>query len=482
MAEIPTKPLNIILLLTDQLRVDYVGRGRECRMATPNLDALCGDHVFHRCTSVNPVCQPARTALLTGRYTRQIGTIRMSGDLDRDIPTFTQVLQRNGYHTIGVGKFHYLQAWDWHTPRGQGHDLVSLRPQFHKWGFDQVWQVCGKSQLLRNTCDYAEILEKADILKAYRDDVDARGKNLVNAEREDVDCSPFRFDPELYVDRVIGAKAIEFLDKRPRDKAFFAQISFCCPHPPYDPPAESLEQVQYEEVDDFVHNGQALADCQKAVQYRKRRAYKAMIHEVDEQVGQLHEYLVKEGLMENTVILFSSDHGELMGDHGLSQKTSPYWQASRVPLYVRHPMYRDRHDHSCLVENIDITGTILDIAGLDPAQALGRSWPAGQATIPARSLMPVISGKTREHREFLFSESYGIWEMIESRDFKYVRQLPDNGSRKAADLLWDIRSDPNEITNLAAEPEFKEQLAKACEQRQHIHEHFTPCQTRWTHL
>ena len=473
-------PLNIILILTDQLRQDYLGLYPNSQMVTPHIDALCGDHVFKRCTSVNPVCLPARTAMLTGRYTRQIGTLIMSGELSRDIPTFPQALQRGGYHTIGVGKFHFMQGWDWRTPRGQGHDLCELRPHFHSWGFDEVWQVCGKSQLTRNTCDYASILEKAGVLEAYRDDVDARGKNLNNAEREDIDCSAFRFDSDLYVDRVIGNKSIEYLDKRPRDKPFFAQISFCCPHPPYDPPAESLERFPLEEVDDFIPNEASLSPAQKQLQYRKRRAYKAMIHEIDQQVAKLSEYLKENDLLKNTVILFSSDHGEMMGDHGLSQKTSPYWQASRVPLYARHPAYRKKQQHDCLVENIDISATILEIAGLDPCAALGRTWPAGQAGIPAKSLLPVLEGKTTQHRDFIFSESYHLWEMIETHEYKYVRQLPVPGNRDATDILYDLGTDPDEETSVADSPGYNEALGQLQAHRMSILEEYLPCQTRWT--
>jgi arylsulfatase A-like enzyme len=477
MGDRPPSP-NIILILTDQLRQDYMGLYHKKKILTPNIDALCGQHVFTRCTSVNPVCMPTRTAMLTGRYTRQLGTVSMSGDLAQDIPTFPQALQRAGYHTIGVGKFHYLQAWDWNTPRGGGHNLQELRPQFHEWGFDEVWQVCGKSQLTRNYCDYAAILDRAGILEAYRDDVDARGHNCSDAEKEAVDCSAYRFDPDLYVDRVIGDKALEYLEKRPRNQPFFSKISFCGPHPPYDPPAESLAKFEREETDDFIPNESPLSPARKQVQYRKRRAYKAMIHEIDQQVGRIREYLEREGLLENTVILFSSDHGEMMGDHGLSQKTSPFWQASRVPLYIRVPWQSGQKIHNCLVENIDITGTILDAAGLDPVEALARAWPAAQASIPAKSLLPVIAGQRSIHRDFIFSESYHLWEMIESGKFKYVRKLPWSGAE--GDLLYDLEADPDEQTDLANHPEYKEILEQARNRRMAIHDQYPVCQTRWT--
>lgn len=97
---------NIILLMTDQHRADHAGFLPGSRMATPHLDRLAGSVGFSNCVTVNPICTPARTALLTGKYTHQIGTLDMSGDLSREHPTYPRALQQAGYWTAGVGKFH----------------------------------------------------------------------------------------------------------------------------------------------------------------------------------------------------------------------------------------------------------------------------------------------------------------------------------------------------------------------------------------
>jgi len=111
--------MNIVFIMTDQLRFDYVGFSGEGKMDTPNIDRIAKGTAFTCCQTVNPICQPARTALAAGKYTHQIGTLGMSGDFSRQHPTFMRALQKVGYKTNVIGKLHYLQTWSWDTPRGK---------------------------------------------------------------------------------------------------------------------------------------------------------------------------------------------------------------------------------------------------------------------------------------------------------------------------------------------------------------------------
>ena len=106
---------NILLFMTDQQRADQVGYGG-CDGLTPNIDRIASHAWFSGCQTTDPICTPARTSLITGRYCRQIGTLTMAGDLFPQIPTFMQALQRSGYTTYGIGKFHYLQTYPWSRP------------------------------------------------------------------------------------------------------------------------------------------------------------------------------------------------------------------------------------------------------------------------------------------------------------------------------------------------------------------------------
>lgn len=160
---------NILFLMTDQHRTDHLGYCANAKMATPNIDRIAEAAAFTRCNTVNPVCTPARTALLTGKYTHQIGMLQMSGDLSLSYPTYLQALQRAGYYTGGVGKFHFWQGWKWNQPAdGLGHPLSRASEEIRKYGFDYEWEVSGKQLAVQNHCRYCDHLEEKGILKDYR--------------------------------------------------------------------------------------------------------------------------------------------------------------------------------------------------------------------------------------------------------------------------------------------------------------------------
>ena len=160
------KPKNILLLMTDQHRTDHVGFHPRAKMATPNIDRIAEGIGFTHCITVNPVCTPARTAMLTGKYSRQIGMLAMGGDLSLEHPTYPRALQKAGYYTAAIGKLHYLQTWPWSTPRGKGLNLVKLKEEIKKFGFDHLWESSGKQLALRNYCDYCDHLQKKNLLDA----------------------------------------------------------------------------------------------------------------------------------------------------------------------------------------------------------------------------------------------------------------------------------------------------------------------------
>lgn len=457
------KQKNILLLMTDQQRMDYTGFSGACRMETPNMDRIAEGCAFTRCQTVDPVCAPTRTAMLTGRYPHQIGTQCMAGDLSRDIRTCPQALQENGYYTAAVGKLHYLQPWKWNTPRCVALDLVELKEEIKKYGYDDVWETAGKQLMLRNFCDYSAYLREKGTLETYLDSVEGAGPNRETPEGEEDPALPFVLPEEDYVDIVTADRIIDLLDNRPKDKPFYMLGSFCSPHKPFDPPKRYLDMIPYEEIDDFIPGTVEMPDGTKAVKemtyaekqqiYRKRRAYKAMIRLLDDQIGRIFDYLEKAKLLDDTVIVFASDHGEMLGDHYRIQK-SIYWKEScTVPLAIRHPDYLKGDVCDSPVEITDVTATILDIAGLDPEEALKKTWPAFNSQIPCRSLMPIITGETASIREFTFSEFDAKWHMLETREWKYVKYLKTGSPDIRREELYHISEDPDETDDVSDRPE-----------------------------
>ncbi len=495
---------NILLLMTDQQRADQRGLGG---FDTPNLDALARRANFD-CRTVDPICTPARSALLTGRYPRQVGMITMSGDLDHQIPTMPQALQKAGYTTYGVGKFHFLQTWPWGTGRGEGWDFIKNQAEMKKFGFDFVWETAGKQQQLQNYDHYCAHLDEKGLLEEYRDFIlESGGANGDTADHNYDKTLPFPFHEADYVDAVTGRIACERLEAHPSDRPFYMFVSFCGPHKPYDPPARYMDMFPIERRDDFIlEPGQQLSENQKEALYRQRRAAKAMLKLIDDQTGRILSVLERRGMLQDTLIAFTSDHGDMLGDHFLIQKGVPWKQATRVPLYISLPGARDAGETGALAELTDLTATILDFAGLDPESALSRPWPAYNARIPCRSLLPVLRGAEESVRDFAFcecdftEERVGVrcaytraeyqqirgagrdtaWQMIESPTHKYVKYLGYDAPGAYHEELYNLMTDPDERRNAARDPAEREALQEARDRLMYVMDAYPPAQKTWT--
>jgi arylsulfatase A-like enzyme len=191
-------------------------------------------------------------------------------------------------------------------------------------------------------------------------------------------------------------------------------------------------------------------------------------------------------MLDNTVFLFTTDHGEMMGDHLRVQKGSYYWQSVRVPTAIRHPDHLDGRVVGAPIELTDLTATILDVAGLDPQQSLSRAWPAFHDRVPCRSLMPIVRGETDRVREAAFSECNGQWQMMRNEEWKYVRLLSSGTPQDPDERLFYLAEDPDELIDRAADPSGAPDCAAALSElrgrmRQLIDT--TPAaQTRWAPL
>ncbi|MCC5844172.1 MAG: sulfatase-like hydrolase/transferase [Verrucomicrobia bacterium] len=476
------KKPNILFLLVDQLRPDHAGFMPEAVYSTPHLKALAESAtVFTNCQSVNPICMPARSALLTGRYSHQIGAHAMAGDLNFDLPTFPRALQNAGYWTAMAGKLHVLQSWPWGTPRGRGTNLHALAPKIKTLGFNWLWESAGKQLAVKNYCDWCAHLDARGILEPVRDFLAACGDNRnVADEALEPDGKPWPFDEADHVDVVTGDKAIQALRERPKDTPFYLNVSFCSPHKPFDPPQRYLDAEPYEETDDYIPGpeGEELSPDLKKTLWRLRRAYRATIRLVDDQIGRILDELREQGELDNTVILFSSDHGEMMGDHGRVQKSTYYRESLTVPTLVRDPRQPAHRVYTPPVELTDLTATILDTAGLDPQTVLSEPWPAYRDRIPCRSLRPALTDDTPV-REFAFSESSQNWHCMQSATRKYVRHILPDVDPGFHEEFFDLVNDPREQRNLAHFPDEREALQRHRHALEHLLATTPPAQHAW---
>lgn len=500
-------PKNVLLLMTDQQRGDYVGYLDGGAAVTPTIDRIAGHAYFTCCNTTNPICSPARSSLITGRYSRQIGTLTMSGDLFPQIPTFMKALQKADYITYGIGKFHYNQTYSWFTPRGCGMDPVAGEEDEKRYGYDFIWETAGKQQTIGNYCFYCDYLNQKEMLGKVRDFfAECGGINGDTADHNFDKTLPWPFAEEDYIDVVTGRLACEKLRVHPADRPFYMMVSFCGPHKPYDAPQRYLDLFPLERKDDFIlPDGQKMTQEQKETLYRQRRSAKAMIRLIDDQIGDVLKVLEDRDLLDDTLILFVSDHGDMLGDHYMIQKGVPWKQAVNVPLCAYLPGAEPIGENPYPVSLIDVAATILDYAGLDAQKTLSRDWPAYNDLIPARSFLPILQGKERRCRDFCYSESdyteerhpgtemrevlrkrgadgrrSNAWQAIITEKSKYIKYLGYRLGETPYEEFYDLVSDPRETVNRITHEAYQAQIAQARLRLAYITDHYQPAQKTWS--
>jgi choline-sulfatase len=492
---------NILLVMTDQQRagtMDFM----------PVVGGLADSVTFTACQTTNPICMPARSSLVTGRYPRQIGALTMSGDLFPQIPTFMHALRKAGYVSYGAGKFHYLQTPPWSVPRGQGLDFVKMAGASRDarlFGYDVIWEAAGKQLMLKNHCFYAEYLEKKGLLEKVRDFWQVSGgPNGDTADHNYDRANPWPFDEEDYPDVVIGRKAREMLSRHDRSKPFFMFLSFCGPHKPYDAPRRYLDMTPCEKRDDFIPGDtRTLSRDEKEILYLQRRSSKAMLRLIDHETGLVFDELKRLDLFDDTLVIFTSDHGDMLGDHYMIQKGVPWKQSLNIPLVIRMPGTPSGTNNTT-VELSDIAATILDFAGLEGKAALSRSWPAYNNRIPSCSLLPVLRGEAGRVRDFAYSESdfteerkpgtvyrevlekrggggrrTNAWQAITTESGKYIKYTEYETPGDIYEEFYNLDTDPDETINLVNDPAYREQISEARNRLAFVLDHYPPCQLTW---
>lgn len=506
---------NILLIMTDQHRNDFVGYMPGSRLATPNIDRIAREGVgFAACQSPNPICTPARTALATGRYPRQIGTLTMAGDLYPQIPTHMQALQKAGYTTYGVGKLHYQQSFQWGTSIHTGINMHAHPERAKSYGYDHLFEVSGKSLMLNNYCDYADYLNQLGLLERMEQYVIDSGTNSDYPSHNFDPALPSPLPEEHYIDHVIGRKAREYLELHDERSPFYMLVSFCSPHRPYDAPQRYLDMFPEEQKDYYaLQEGETLTPEEKRALDRQIRNYKAMITLIDDEVGLLLELLERKGLLEDTLVVFTSDHGDMQGDHYRLQKAFPWKQCTTVPLAARMPGGAAGRLISSPVELTDVAATLLDYAGLDPTKALSKDWPAYNDVIPCRSLLPILRGEVEQIRPYSFSETdyteeqdwqslkavhaaggdiplraerlqperTTMWQMLQTGRYKYIKYLKYAQPGQYHEELYDLLDDPEELRDVAGLPHHQELLRWFREQLLFVLDRYgMPAQKAWT--
>ncbi len=460
-----TNPPNILWICTDQQRFDTIGALGYETVSTPNIDRLAAQGVaFTRAYCQSPICTPSRASFLTGRYASTVHATRNGNDTFPDSPPLVTRLLADEIDGVGydcglIGKLHLAGAYQRIEPRVDD-------------GY-RYWQY---SHAPRD--DWPEGHDYAEWVKAQGCDLG------------ELNLDPDGIPAELHQTTWCAEKTIEFFNEE-RDGPWLASVNIYDPHPPFNPPAEyralfdpadmpgplfrESDLVQQKKLEplDFQSKGRhpdnldiknpvipmppsaGLVEGDSIGGARDAKtlqaAYYAMIKLIDDQVGRILDALEESGQRENTVVIFMSDHGETLGDHGLIQKGCRFYEGLvHVPLVFSWPgHFASGLVSNALVELTDIAPTLLELAG--------RPLPEGMQGL---SLLPILRGEAPpdHHRDFVRCEYY---DALDQPDGTFGTMYFDGRYKLSVyhghDLgeLYDLAEDPHEFENLWDEPDYQ---------------------------
>ena len=432
---------NVLLIMTDQHRFDALRCAGNPVLETPNLDWLAArGTLFTKAYTACPSCIPARASLITGMnqwHTGILGMGRGQGPMGVGFRhTLAGELARAGYHTQGVGKMHF-------------HPQRALNG-FHNTVLDES----GRTGDPGFVSDY----------KAW---FDANKPGDMDITDHGIDWNswmarPYHAPEFLHPTCWTVTESIRFLKERDPTRPFFLMTSFARPHSPYDPPQWYFDlydrkQLPSASVGNWaachdVPGDAARPDAWRGVRtpeevHRARAGYYGQVHHIDHQIGRLLMALRRLGELDNTLILFTSDHGDMLGDHNLWRKTYAYEGSAHIPMIVAPPARLrapkgQRVDAPVMLR--DIMPTILDVVGLEIPE-----------TVDGLSMKPFLEGEEKVpwrgwvHGEHCtcYSEEQEMQYLTDGK-MKYI-WFP----RLGVEQLFDLVNDPGETRNLADDPD-----------------------------
>lgn len=451
-----TRP-NILFLVSDQHRADAMGCAGNDIVQTPHLDRLAGEGL--RATNAwteSPVCQPARASLLTGRYPLDHGIVgNFTHDCSPEWDTMPKALQAQGYESASIGKTHY-SSWPMQPDRTIGGD-----PPAEAWigafGFDHVVEEFDRYVHVGDTdTPYMTFLREHGALDEYRELIVSRFRG--GEHHWEAATSPL--PQELDLTSFLAGEADAWLRGRTGERPWFLQLSFVQPHVPLigdpvwaefyadaDIPRAAPSTPETEHPDWSRHLGFLRRHSHSELLTDEfvlagARQYYAMISLIDQQIGALLALLDERGELDNTWVIYTSDHGEMLGDHGVMAKMNFYRSSVRVPFLVRPPGGAAPVVHDGPVQAFDVVGTILDAADAPMLR-----------DVPAQSVAPLLdSTDPSGHRETASSVIRLLPELptwVAVTDGRW-RTTYDRDTGDVVEL-FDLHEDPDEATNLATD-------------------------------
>ncbi len=476
-----SKIRNILFIMCDQLRADYLGCNGHPHLQTRNIDWLASQGVnFSRAFVQAPVCGPSRMSIYTGRYVSSHGATWNRSPIRADELTMGQAMRDQGLRSALVGKSHVVVDPEMQERLGFGTDCSEGR-LLAEGGFEPVERDDGvhRNASVPPDLAYNEYLRS----KGYEghNPWDTHANSAEGADGEvrsgwqfRNSRKPARVSEEHSETAYMTDRALAFIEAQ-GDDPWFLHLSYIKPHWPYIAPdpyhsiyttdqvlAATKSDRERAEPHPIARILMDIPDSRAFAEEETRDAviptYMGLVHQIDDHIGRVLDLLRQTGRLDDTLIVFTSDHGDHLGDHWLADKGMFYEQATRVPLIIRDP--REAADHSrgtecnALVEGIDLFPTFLEALEAD----------VPEHRLEGESLVPILSGQaTRTRRKAAISEmDYAFIEtrssldlpvdramgrMVRTEDWKYVHfdTLPPQ--------LFNLAADPDELNDLGSAPE-----------------------------
>ena len=406
--EVKETPPNVLILLTDQWRAQATGYAGDPNISTPHLDSLAARSVnFKNAVSGMPVCSPFRASLLTGQRPLTHGVFMNDVQMDTNAVTMAKIFAKEGYDTGYIGK--------WHLD-GQGR-LQNVAPGKRRQGFE-FWK--------GNECTH-------------------NYNQSVYYDNKDPDKKIWEgYDTFEQTDAAIAY----IKEKEASENPFLMVVSFGTPHAPYH---TAPEEYRSRFDPDKIILRENVPDHLKEQAKKDHAGYYAHIAALDDMIGKVIANLKETGHFDNTIILFTADHGDLLGSHGAYKKQQPYEESARVPMLYHIPekLKISAGERDALMNSEDILPTLLSLCEVPIPN-----------TVEGIDYRPYLEGKAQVGNETLLTcvQPFGQWNKvkhggreyraIKTKQYTYVRDL------KGPWLLFDNRNDPYQMNNLIGADEF----------------------------
>ncbi len=435
-AQQKSKP-NVLFIISDDLTATAVSSYENKICRTPHIDKLASEGIrYTRAYSQYPVCGPSRASFMSGYYpsaTTTFGYVSGRENIGPNRKTWTQLFKDNGYYTARVSKIYHMGVpIDIETGSDGQDDEASWTERFNSQGPE--WKADGEAELVQGNPDGTILRKGGNVM------------TIVKAEGNDL----------LHSDGKTADKASELIRKH-KDKPFFLAVGFVRPHVPFVAPKSYFDPYAYADIvmpekvegdwDDIPkrginyvtsENGQMSLDQEK----KAVAAYYASVAFMDAQVGKVLNTLKEEGLEDNTIVVFTSDHGFHLGEHNFWMKVSLHEESVRVPLIIKVPGKKAAVCNS-FAELIDLYPTIAELAGLDTSVYL-----------QGISLTNTLDNPTSAVRDMAFSVSQGGRSFLLRTDkWAYIQYDED---AESGIELFNMENDPKQYTNLALDSQYSD--------------------------